>query len=431
MIEKHKPSLTKDSETDAETRKRNKNLMRVLVNKKKVEKQTQKSLKKLADVFRDTQHNMVTRLSITCAYAFGELIKELRRKRFDGASVLCPIIRKFTKDGEWQSRGERLLKRKEITYTREVLKIATVSALKALGERAKIRVAALPWIKAMKLEEPWYKMDGSIQRDALTGERAQMTVDPSPRRGGLLGGSRANKAAFDGKSRPRYRQPSDKHTKRAQEQPDSLAHSYAHTAPPVDPRTSGSGEGPRPQMIKRWSAAHRMPRLLPTETCQSLDGISNKEELDLIRKRNSDRPPYPTVYQIAAAEALLIAMKPAPESTRLPEVEYDHKQTRQVFTVFGQQDTTTLSLGLPGMALGGDDHNFLPTIKMEPRARVWCCKKCGRILWAKATIHNSPYPFPWMNVMSTTAGLLAVFLLSHGMCVSRQQVSCNTGRPRQ
>ena len=154
MIEKHKPSLTKDSETDAETRKRNKNLMRVLVNKKKVEKQTQKSLKKLADVFRDTQHNMVTRLSITCAYAFGELIKELRRKRFDGASVLCPIIRKFTKDGEWQSRGERLLKRKEITYTREVLKIATVSALKALGERAKIRVAALPWIKAMKREEP-------------------------------------------------------------------------------------------------------------------------------------------------------------------------------------------------------------------------------------------------------------------------------------
>ena len=98
MMEKLKVTLADDSSADEESRTADKSLLRILTNKKKVEKQTQKSMKQLADVFRDTQHNTVTKLSLCNAYAFGELIKELCKKKLEGASTLCPIIKAYTQN---------------------------------------------------------------------------------------------------------------------------------------------------------------------------------------------------------------------------------------------------------------------------------------------------------------------------------------------
>ncbi len=154
MMEKLKATLADDSSADEESRTADKSLLRILTNKKKVEKQTQKSMKQLADVFRDTQHNTVTKLSLCNAYTFSELIKELCKKKLEGASTLCPIIKSYTQDAAWQTRGERILGRKEHSEVREILKYAVKGALKALGPRAKERVTALPWIQAMKRESP-------------------------------------------------------------------------------------------------------------------------------------------------------------------------------------------------------------------------------------------------------------------------------------
>ncbi len=154
MLEKLKDEMENDSDDDEETRTKNKKLVKILGDKKRVEKQTQKSMKMLADVFRDTRHNTVTKLSLSNGLAFIELIKELNQNKFEGASTLCPIIKAYTKDSAWQTRGERILSRKEHTEVREILKYAVVGALKALGPRAKERVTGLPWIKAMKQENP-------------------------------------------------------------------------------------------------------------------------------------------------------------------------------------------------------------------------------------------------------------------------------------
>ncbi len=403
MLEKLKVEMENDSDDDEETRTKNKKLVKILGDKKRVEKQTQKSMKMLADVFRDTRHNTVTKLSLSNGLAFIKIIKELNQNKFEGASTLCPIIKDYTKDSAWQTRGERILSRKEHTEVREILKYAVVGALKALGPRAKERVTGLPWIKAMKQENPWFKYDGDTRRDALTGERADVPVRSS--RGGLRGGARdLTRASVDSLRQPNrgannLTQPPAPYRK------PTLSHLPVGGGAPADPRTK-AGDGLTKRIpLKLISIEHRMPRVIPTEVIQPTDGISDKQVLAKIRRNNIDKPPYPDAVQIAAAQALIGTMKPAPANLRLPTGMYTAEQTRRVFTVFGLLQPWAQQMGHAGMALGGDDHNYLPTIYMEPRARVWCCRTCDRVMWAKPTIPRSPYPFPWIGVMSNVADL--------------------------